>query len=110
MPLHAQLSALILAGGLALGASAASAAPGHAVASANVRSGAGSGYTVVGTLEPGEYVVVIKCVAYWCNIHRSGLDGWVARSLLVNPYYSTQPYYQFAPKYPAPGRNAPRRQ
>ena len=109
MPPHGQLSALILAGGLALGASAVSAAPGHAVAYANVRSGPGSSYAVVGTLEPGEYVVVIKCLAYWCNVHRSGLDGWVARSLLINPYYSTQPYYQFPPKYPAPGRSAPGR-
>ena len=104
-----QFSVLLLAAGLALGASEASAAPGHALANANIRSGPSSGYAVVGKLAAGDYVVVIKCVASWCDIHHIGPDGWVARSLLVNPYYSTRPYYQFAPKYPAPGRRAPGR-
>lgn len=109
MPMLAQLSALVLVGGLLLGASSAYAAPAHARVDANVRSGPGGGYAIVDTLEAGEYVVVIKCVGGWCNIHHIGPDGWVARSLLVNPYYSTRPYYQFAPKHPAPGRNAPGR-
>ena len=109
MPMLAPLPVLLLAGGLVLGASAASAAPGHALADANVRSGPGSGYAIVDRLDMGEYVVVIKCLASWCAIHHIGPDGWVARSLLVNPYYSTRPYYQFAPKHPAPGRVAPGR-
>ncbi|MEO9227509.1 MAG: SH3 domain-containing protein [Devosia sp.] len=109
MALLGQLSALFLAGGFALGASAVSAAPAHVLVNANVRSGPGSGYAVVDTLKAGEYVVVINCVSSWCNVHHIGPDGWVARSLLVNPYYHPRPYYQFAPKYPAPGRASPGR-
>ena len=109
MRLFAQLSFLLIAAGFAFGTSAASAAPGHALAPANIRSGPGIGYAVVGTLAAGDYVVVLRCVAKWCAVHHIGPDGWVARSLLVNPYYSTRPYYQFAPKHPAPGRAAPGR-
>jgi uncharacterized protein YraI len=109
MRLLAHLLVIVVACGLVLGPSAASAAPGHALANVNIRSGPGTGYAVVGRLDAGDYVVVLRCVARWCAIHHIGPDGWVARSQLVNPYYSTRPYYQFAPKHPAPGRAAPGR-
>lgn len=103
------IAPVLLAAGLALTATSAFAAPAYALAKANVRSGPGAGYAVVDTLTKGEYVVVISCTTNWCNIHHIGPDGWVARTLLINPYYSTRPYYQFAPKTPAPGRSAPGR-
>ena len=92
-------AALALGGLMASGASSAFAAPGHATANANVRSGPGLGYKVVDTLETGEYVIVIDCLTNWCEIHRVGADGWVYRSLLINPYYSTGPGkgYEFPP-------------
>lgn len=101
--------ATLFAFGLWCGLSPALAAPGHALASSNVRSGPATGYPIVDTLRAGEYVVVLRCTAKWCLIHHIGPDGWVMRSMLINPYYSTRPYYQFAPKHPAPGRIAPGR-
>lgn len=96
-----------LAAGLAFSAGAAQAAPGHAAVAANVRSGPGLGFSVVDVLQPGEYVIVVGCNASWCEIHHIGPDGWVARSLLYNPYYGSRHYYQFAPKDPdQPGRDA----
>jgi uncharacterized protein YraI len=89
---------LALAAGLAFVASAASAAPGIALANANVRSGPGTTYSVVDTLKTGDYVVVVKCSAAWCQIERVGPDGWVFRPLLRNPYYHPRGIYDFPPK------------
>lgn len=92
------IAPMALAAGLALSISAAFAAPGIAQSNANIRSGPGLGYAVVDTLQTGDYVVVIKCTASWCNIHRVGPDGWVYRALLKNPYYSPRGIYDFPPK------------
>jgi uncharacterized protein YraI len=91
---------LALAGlALALSATAASAAPAIALANASVRNGPGLGYGVVDRLDLGERVQVMSCGRKWCEVHHIGPDGYVARSLLVNPYYSTVfNYYQFPPK------------
>ena len=99
------VSLLAAAAGLLLGAGGALAAPGIASVNANVRSGPGTGYAVVDQLKKGEYVIVVSCGANWCNIHHIGADGYVARSLLYNPYYGSRAYYQFAPKHPQPGRS-----
>jgi uncharacterized protein YraI len=69
--------------------SGAEAAPGHATAGANIRSGPGTEYGIVDRLDRGDYVIVIRCSTNWCLIHHIGPDGWVSRQLLVNPYYST---------------------
>jgi len=98
VPLLAAAATLVFSAGAAL------AAPGIASANANVRSGPGLGYGVVDRLAKGEYVIVVSCGANWCNIHHIGADGYVARSLLYNPYYGSRAYYQFAPKHPQPGR------
>jgi uncharacterized protein YraI len=101
-------AAVALAAGLVLGAGAAQAAPGHASVAANVRSGPGLGFHVVDVLHPGEYVIVLGCNASWCEIHHIGPDGWVARSLLYNPYYGSRHYYQFRPRdLNQPGRGVP---
>ena len=101
-----RLLVLLLAAalGLAAGSGAALAAPGIASVNANVRSGPGTGYAVVDRLDKGEYVIVVSCGANWCNVHHIGKDGYVARTLLYNPYYGSRAYYQFAPKHPQPGR------
>lgn len=98
------VSLLAAAAGLLFSAGAALAAPGIASTTANVRSGPGLGYGVVDRLSKGEYVIVVSCGANWCNIHHIGKDGYVARTLLYNPYYGSRAYYQFAPKHPQPGR------
>jgi uncharacterized protein YraI len=99
------LFALPMVVGLVLAPAAAFAAPGIANVAANVRSGPGTGYRVVDTLERGEYVIVKSCDRSWCLISHIGPDGYVSRSLLHNPYYGLKTYYQFAPKHPQPGRD-----
>ena len=98
----------LLAAGIALAATAAIAAPGHASVNANVRSGPGTAYKIVDRLEKGEYVIVKECGANWCLIGHIGNDGYVSRSLVYNPYYGSRTYYQFAPKHPQPGRDSNR--
>lgn len=99
-----RLIAPLLAAGFALTTTAALAAPGIAAVNANVRSGPGTGYRIVDTLTKGEYVIVKECGVLWCTISHIGNDGYVARTLLYNPYYGSRDYYQFAPKHPQPGR------
>jgi uncharacterized protein YraI len=103
-----RLFAPFLVAGFALTTTAALAAPGIASVNANVRSGPGTGYTIVDTLTKGEYVIVKDCGAAWCTISHIGNDGYVARTLLFNPYYGSHSYYQFAPKHPQPGRDSNR--
>jgi uncharacterized protein YraI len=91
-----------------LSATAALAAPGIASVNANVRSGPGTGHKIVDTLTRGEYVIVKDCGANWCTISHIGRDGYVARTLIYNPYYGSKSYYQFAPKHPQPGRESNR--
>ena len=84
---------------LALGVTAASAAPGIVLSPTALRTGPGTGFARVTTLMPGIRVEVISCSKSWCLVHRIGPDGYVARSQLKNPYYSTlKNYYQFPPK------------
>src|SRR5690606_19123670 len=74
------LFALPMVAGLVLAPAAAFAAPGIANVAANVRSGPGTGYRVVDTLERGEYVIVKSCDRSWCLISHIGPDGYVSRS------------------------------
>lgn len=98
--------------GLAAIALAASAMPGAALEAAattavNVRSGPGTGFSVVDTLHAGEVVDVVECNAAntWCRIYHEGPDGWVSRSYLGAPpaggSSSSQP--QFGITIPLPG-------
>jgi uncharacterized protein YraI len=97
---------LIAASALVLAASAgvANAAPGIASVSANVRAGPGTGYSVVGRLRAGQYVVVSSCGASWCKIFNVGINGYVSRALVYNPYYGSRRFYAFPPATPGPGR------
>jgi uncharacterized protein YraI len=99
-----RLIAPLIAVALVLSASAALAAPAKANANANIRSGPGTGFPVVAFLEKGEYIIVRSCTANWCKVTRVGHNGYVARTLLYNPYYGSRNYYQFPPKSPGLGR------
>ena len=101
-----RLLAPLMAAAIALSATAALAAPGTASVNANVRSGPGTGYAIVDRLTKGEYVIVKSCGASWCRISHIGKDGYVARTLIYNPYYGSRAFYQFAPKHPQPGRSS----
>ena len=53
---------------------------------ANLRSGPGQSYPVVGVLIPNSQVNVQKCTSHWgqnwCKVNFDGLQGWVHGSLL----------------------------
>ena len=52
----------------------------------NVRSGPGTGFSVVDTLGPGEIVNVTECETNgWCYVEHPGPDGWVSSSFLTVP-------------------------
>ncbi|MEQ1901162.1 MAG: SH3 domain-containing protein [Devosia sp.] len=109
-PLSRLFAGLALAAGLVVLPGVADAAPGRAAGIVNVRSGPGLGYPVIASLSKDQYVIVVQCLANWCEIRRIGKSGWVSRKLLYNPYYSSGPGkgYEFAPKTPAPGRSSSR--
>jgi hypothetical protein len=57
----------------------------EAISGANVRSGPGTAYHVVDTLDAGQNVTVTECAENgWCMINHSGADGWVSASLLAD--------------------------
>lgn len=60
-------------------ATAGAAVAAEATATANVRSGPGKAYAVVGVLHAGQPVDVDRCTSSgWCFVIKSGPDGWVA--------------------------------
>ena len=75
--------ALATAGLLAL-SGAASAMEAAAKSAVNVRTGPGTGFSVVDKLEADEVVDITECApSGWCFIEHSGPDGWVSSSFLV---------------------------
>src|SRR5690606_37966979 len=81
------LSRKIMAAGLAALAlvattAAASAAPAHATGNVNVRSGPGTGYSVIDTLRRGETVDIQYCRGSWCFVDKRGPSGWVSANYL----------------------------
>lgn len=88
--------ALGLAGALvvlAAGIGAASAASAYASSTVNVRSGPGTGYSVVGVLRPGQRVEIDRCKGAWCLIEQRGPDGWVNANYLNADRYDDDDYY-----------------
>jgi len=78
--LAATLSGALL---ILAGVTAASAATAYASSAVNVRSGPGSGYRVLDTLQRGERVDVQYCRGVWCMVEKAGPDGWVNANYLT---------------------------
>jgi hypothetical protein len=81
------LSKKLMAGGLAALAllattATAFAAPAYATGNVNVRSGPGTHYSRVDTLQRGERVDVQQCRGSWCYVEKRGPDGWVSAHYL----------------------------
>ena len=81
------LSKKLMAAGLAAlslmaTAGAASAAPAFVSGNVNVRSGPGTGYSVIDTVRRGERVDVQQCRGSWCYVEKRGPDGWVSANYL----------------------------
>jgi hypothetical protein len=66
----------------ALAASGVQAQDAEARTSLNVRSGPGTGYSVVDVLRPGQNVTVTRRSSGWCYLVKSGPDGWSSCSYL----------------------------
>ena len=53
-----------------------------------------------------EVRAVTSGISYRCTISiQSMIRDDVARTLLFNPYYGSEDFYQFPPKHPQPGRD-----
>lgn len=84
-----ELKRAILAGlaafaALVLSATAALAVEAAATTTLNVRTGPGTGYTVIDSLDPGEVVEVGECASNgWCYIFQTGPNGWVSSNFLT---------------------------
>ncbi len=76
------LAMAILTAPLAVGPAAAEDAV--ATTFLNVRSGPGTGFSVVDVLNPGEVVDMTECQASgWCFVTHDGPDGWVSARFLT---------------------------
>lgn len=83
MTLGKKIMAGALAGLALLATTAAAfAAPAYATGNVNVRSGPGTYYGKVDTLQRGERVNVLECQGSWCFVEKSGPDGWVSANYL----------------------------
>src|SRR5215213_796365 len=70
-------AALLLTTGAAL------AVPATAQTDLNVRSGPGTEYPVVGSIQGGETVNVGNCTGSWCRVRFEGGSGFASRSHLA---------------------------
>jgi uncharacterized protein YraI len=81
-----KLAVAVLAGAVCATSTAAIAAV--ATGSVNVRTGPGTGYSVIDTLTAGESVDVDRCASNgWCYVIKSGPDGWVSSRYLTDDDY-----------------------
>lgn len=71
-------------GGVVVALSAGAAFAAIATSSVNVRTGPSTSYRVVDTLRPGEYVNVTGRSGGWCEVSKSGPNGWVSCNYLAD--------------------------
>ena len=92
-------AALLLSTGVAL------AIPATAQTDLNVRSGPGTQYPVVGSIQAGETVDAGGCTGSWCRVRFSGGSGFASRSHLAmgggarGPAVAVAPYVYDEPDY-----------
>ena len=68
---------------LAMSAQSALAVEARARSDVNVRSGPGTEFMRVDTLNGGEQVNITECSGNWCYVQHEGPDGWVSANYLV---------------------------
>jgi uncharacterized protein YraI len=71
-------------GGAVLALSAGAAFAAVATSSVNVRTGPSTSYRVIDTLRPGERVDVTGRSGGWCEVAKSGPNGWVSCAYLAD--------------------------
>ncbi len=80
----------------------AAAANGYAVGSVNMRSGPGTQFTVITTVQAGAPVTINGCNAGWCDVIWGGVRGWCSDNYVTYGSYSAPVYVQPAPVYVTP--------
>jgi len=68
---------------LAMTAQTALAVEAFAKSDVNVRSGPGTEFSRVDTLNGGEAVDILECSGNWCYVQHPGPDGWVSANYLA---------------------------
>src|SRR6185436_18088337 len=68
---------------LLLSTGAALAVPATAQTDLNVRSGPGTQYPIVGSIQGGETVDVGSCTGSWCRVSFGGGSGFASRNYLA---------------------------
>jgi uncharacterized protein YraI len=90
---------------LLLSTGAALAVPATAQTDLSVRSGPGTQYPVVGSIQDGETVDVGRCTGRWCQVIFSGGSGFASRRYLAigggapGPAVAATPYIYDEPDY-----------
>src|ERR1700730_16719791 len=104
-PMTRTIRNTLLASGAALllSAGAAAAAPATVQTDLNVRSGPGTQYQVVGSVQSGETVYVAGCTGRWCQISFSGGTGYANQNYLAMAGGGGPGYAAVAPGYADPG-------
>jgi uncharacterized protein YraI len=77
-----RLKHLALAGGVLL-LSAGTASAAVVTHGLNLRSGPGTGYSVIDVMPAGARVRVLGCGAYWCRVAWRGEEGYASSSYLA---------------------------
>ncbi len=66
--------------------SAALAAAATATTNVNLRTGPGTNFSILGSLQRGQNVDAVECVdSGWCRVEHNGPSGWVASRYLAAP-------------------------
>ncbi|GHC68827.1 SH3 domain-containing protein [Limoniibacter endophyticus] len=93
------LLAAATAFGLLVSASVASAEPAVVTGNVNVRTGPGTGYSRIATIQAGSEVEILRCTGNWCQIELGRLRGWMSANYLDR---SSGGYYRPVPPPPPP--------
>lgn len=81
----------------------AAAGNGYATGSVNMRSGPGTQFTVVTTVQAGSPLIVNGCSSGWCDVTWGGARGWCSDNYVTIGAYSAPVYVQPVPVYvPSP--------
>jgi uncharacterized protein YraI len=91
-------------GGAAMLLSAAAASAAVVAHGLNLRSGPGTGYSVISTMPAGARVYVRNCGAHWCRVSWRGEQGYASNRYLAGngayayappPVYAQPPLFSF---------------
>jgi uncharacterized protein YraI len=101
MTLKSNLTRAVGLGVVVAALSAGAAFAATATSAVNVRSGPGTSYRIVDALYTGQHVNIVGQSNGWCEISKTGRDGWVSCAYLTNTGYNSPPRYYRGPSRPS---------